>query len=228
MNQKPTVEETQDAYLKTYGDACSTDEAVAILHDFLRYRDWMDKIKISEEAEYIADMVDPDTIELFIQSRRDREIEKKDHDEYTKMVSEMEPSQRWLYEEGLDDGFGKWVQHFLDSSKEGQELVESVSSIWTDAYPHQLKKVVEKLFDYAKENPPPEVKRIPDSIDEFLTTEEANHLVGWFVGICNDGGRACRTIHHCARAFSLHKWDTFKIWKANPEVKEAVERFGEQ
>jgi hypothetical protein len=131
----------------------------------------------------------------------------------------MTPKQKWLHIEGLDNPFGEWVEKFLETD-EGTELFVNVCQIWTDAYPHQLEKVVNGLFEYSKQNSPPGVDEIPESAEEFLKTKEAEFLLRWFVGICNDGGRASRTIHHCARAFFLHDWDSAQVFEPRARIND--------
>lgn len=209
----PTVLETQAAYSETYKEPCSVDEAMCIIHDFIKYREFADRIEFPDDSENI---IDPKTIGEFIVSRKQREDRKRDHEEYESNLAKMTPKQRWLHLEGFDNPFGEWVEKFMETEA-GCELFVNVCQIWTDAYPHQLEKVIDRLFEYSKQNPPPGVEKIPESAEAFLKTKEAEFILRWFVGICNDGGRASRTIHHCARAFFLHKWDTFKVLAQRPE-----------
>ena len=203
----PTIEETQAAYLEVYKEECSTDEAMCIIHDFVKYRAFADRVDFPNEGEHFDD---PKTIGSFVESRKHREDRKRDHEEYESDLKKMTPKQRWLHMEGFDNPLGEWVEKYMETDA-GCELFIGVCQIWTDAYPHQLEKVLNGLLEYAKKDPPPGIETIPETIKEFMETKEAEYILRWFLGICNDGGRASRTIHNCARAFFLHKWETFQV-----------------
>lgn len=214
----PTVTETQIAYTKIYKEPCSVDEAMCLVHDFIKYREFADKIEFPDDG---VNFIDPKTIDEFIESRKDREIRERDHCEYKQKLRSLSPKQLWLHEEGFDNPFGLWVEKFLDTIP-GCEVFDSVCAISIEPQPDELKNVLEGLLEFAKQNQPPFVENIPD-VDKFLASKEANYLIGWFAGICNDGGRAFRTIHLCARAFFLHDWDTFEVLAPKDGVKEIQE-----
>ena len=211
----PTIDETKAAYLEVYKEECSADDAICIIHDFIKYREFADRIEFPDDGIHF---IDPKTINEFVASRKQREDRKRDHEEYENDLMKMTPKQKWLHIEGFDNPLGEWVEKFLETDA-GCELFVNVCQIWTDAYPHQLEKVINGLLEYSKENPPPEIEKIPENAEEFLATKEAEWLLRWFVGICNDGSRASRTIHHCARAFFLHNWDTFHIIEPKARIE---------
>lgn len=85
----PTVLETQAAYSETYKEPCSVDEAMCIIHDFIKYREFADRIDFPDEDSEL--FVDPKTISDFIVSRKQREDRKRDHEEYESNLSKMTP-----------------------------------------------------------------------------------------------------------------------------------------
>ena len=201
--KQPTLEETKEAYLSEYGAQCPDEVAQRLLQDFVEYRGWADKLP---ERKYV---ISPKTIREYIAHEKMREESAKEHEEYERKLSEMSPKERWLHLEGFDNPLGRWVEAFLDTES-GNKVFDSVSSLWNAASESNLRMVVDGLYEYAQKGLPPDVQAIPNP-DEFMATKEAEHILGWFVGICNDGSRACRTIHICARAFFAHDWKTFQV-----------------
>ena len=211
----PTIEETQASYLNVYGEKCSTDQATAILHDFVRYRSWADKIEKTEDHKKWC--IDPETIEEFIEGRKMRDDREKEHREYEEKVSKMSPTERFLHTNGFDCPFGKWVQEFVDNSDKGKALYEEFCCVWNGDEHGLMRRLLEGISEYSKTNPPPEVEKIP-SVDDFFSSEYSSAISGWFDGIFNDGERALRTMHVCIRAFFIHDWSTFQVF--SPEKSE--------
>lgn len=88
INTSPTIEETKTAHLEVYKKPCSTDEAIGLIHDFVKYREFADGINFPDGGR---NFIDPKTISEFIESRKAREERECDYDEYKRKLKEMSP-----------------------------------------------------------------------------------------------------------------------------------------
>jgi len=102
--------------------------------------------------------------------------------------SKMSPSDRFLYDNGFYNDFGKEVQKVIESET-GKSIVATVFE--TDP---SSRESISNCTKFILDNMCRKVKNLNgDSIEVFID-EQLNSVSGWFVGIWGDGERAYRTI----------------------------------
>jgi len=100
----------------------------------------------------------------------------------------MSPSDRFLYDNGFYNDFGKEVQKVIESET-GKSIVATVFE--TDP---SSRESISNCTKFILDNMCRKVKNLNgDSIEVFID-EQLNSVSGWFVGIWGDGERAYRTI----------------------------------